>query len=183
MAEQHSNTTDFESRYKFNSLSQLDKVGRKELDTETGYYYYGARYYDPAVSYFLSVDPLAEKYYFQSPYVYAENNPVVFRDIKGMGVDDIIIRGSNNSSFTIKTDLINTEINLNDYGISKDFGGNDNSINLKELTPDAIGVDFNASASLFLGATIGVNILWHTRGEKDSDKYYPEIHIYIKELV
>jgi hypothetical protein len=102
----------------------------------------------------------------------------VFRDIKGMGVDDIIIRGSNNSSFTIKTDLINTEINLNDYGISKDFGGNDNSLNLKELTPDAIGVDFNASASLILGATIGVNILWHTRGEKGSDKYYPEIHIY-----
>ena len=26
MAEQHSHTADFESRYKFNSLSQLDKV-------------------------------------------------------------------------------------------------------------------------------------------------------------
>ncbi len=36
MAEQHSHTADFESRYKFNSLSQLDKVGSKELQDELG---------------------------------------------------------------------------------------------------------------------------------------------------
>src|SRR5574344_1939219 len=34
----------------------------KELDQETGYYYYGARYYDPSSTLFLGVDPLAEKY-------------------------------------------------------------------------------------------------------------------------
>jgi RHS repeat-associated protein len=78
----------YDNPYKFNSLSQLDKVGSKELDKETGLYYYGARYYDPAEGYFLSVDPLAEKYYFQSPCVYAENNPVVFRDINGEGTEE-----------------------------------------------------------------------------------------------
>ena len=31
----------------------------KELDTETGLYYYGARYYDPRVSLWLNVDPLS----------------------------------------------------------------------------------------------------------------------------
>nr|WP_242053106.1 RHS repeat-associated core domain-containing protein [Dysgonomonas sp. GY617] len=33
----------------------------KELDEETGLYYYGARYYDPRVSIFYGVDPLVEE--------------------------------------------------------------------------------------------------------------------------
>ncbi len=48
----------------------------KELDEETGLYYYGARYYNPRVSQWLSVDPLAEKYPSISPYVYVANNPI-----------------------------------------------------------------------------------------------------------
>ena len=48
----------------------------KELDTETGLYYYGARYYDPRVSLWLNVDPLAEKYPNISPYTYVANNPI-----------------------------------------------------------------------------------------------------------
>jgi len=32
----------------------------------------------------MNVDPLTEKYNFQSPYVYADNNPVFFVDINGM---------------------------------------------------------------------------------------------------
>jgi RHS repeat-associated protein len=42
----------------------------------TGLYYYGARYYDPGVSVWLSVDPLAHKYPSLSPYVYVANNPI-----------------------------------------------------------------------------------------------------------
>jgi len=38
------------------------KFNAKELDTETGMYYYGARYYTPEVSIWLSVDPLAGEY-------------------------------------------------------------------------------------------------------------------------
>jgi len=36
----------------------------------------------------MSVDPLTEKYNFQSPYVYADNNPIFFVDINGMGIDE-----------------------------------------------------------------------------------------------
>ncbi len=71
MAAQHSTTTDFSSRYKFNG---------KELDQETGLYYYEARYYNPSVSRWLSVDPLAEKYTSFSPYNFTLDNPIMFVD-------------------------------------------------------------------------------------------------------
>ena len=46
----------------------------KELDEETGMYYYEARYYKPPV--FTSRDPHFERYPTFSPYTYCANNPV-----------------------------------------------------------------------------------------------------------
>ncbi|MDY3529835.1 JAB-like toxin 1 domain-containing protein [Riemerella anatipestifer] len=60
----------------------------KELDSETGLYYYGARYYDPKTSIWLNVDPLAEKYPFTSPYTYTLNNPINLIDPTGMEPED-----------------------------------------------------------------------------------------------
>jgi len=37
------------------------KFNAKELDSETGLYYYGARYYNPRLSIWYGVDPLGEK--------------------------------------------------------------------------------------------------------------------------
>jgi len=55
----------------------------KEKDAETGLYYYGARYYDPKTSIWLSVDPMAEKYPGLSPYNYTLLNPVKLNDPDG----------------------------------------------------------------------------------------------------
>ncbi|MFC4476481.1 RHS repeat domain-containing protein [Flavobacterium chungangensis] len=60
----------------------------KELDRETGLYYYGARYQDPKLGIFISVDPLAEKFAGYSSYAYALNNPLGFIDPTGMGPED-----------------------------------------------------------------------------------------------
>jgi len=60
----------------------------QELDAETGLYYYGARYYDPKISRFMSVDPLADKFPNQSPYLYGYNNPVRFIDVDGLYGDE-----------------------------------------------------------------------------------------------
>ena len=62
----------------------------KELqdELELNIYDYGARVYDPAAPRFWQVDPLAEKYSFQSVYVYADDNPVLFVDINGMGTEE-----------------------------------------------------------------------------------------------
>ena len=54
----------------------------KELDEETGLYYYGSRYYNPRESVWLSVDPLAEM--TGTPYQYAYQNPVKLIDPEGM---------------------------------------------------------------------------------------------------
>ena len=60
------------------------KFNGKELDEETGFYYYGARYYDPKISIWLSVDPLAEKYPNFNSYNYVMQNPLNLIDPTGM---------------------------------------------------------------------------------------------------
>ena len=55
----------------------------KELDEETGMYYYGARYYDPRLSLWMSTDPLQEKYLNISTYCYTANNPINITDTDG----------------------------------------------------------------------------------------------------
>jgi len=67
--------TSYELNYKFNA---------KELDAESGMYYYGARYYDPRISVWMSVDPMAFKQMDYTPYAYCYNNPIKFVDPFGL---------------------------------------------------------------------------------------------------
>ncbi len=71
-----------------NSKNSPFKYNGKEYDEETGNYYYGARYYDPKLSIFISVDPLTEKYPGVSPYAYCYNNPIKYIDPTGMEGED-----------------------------------------------------------------------------------------------
>lgn len=68
----------YQNQYKFNA---------KELDSETGFYYYGARYYNPRLSVWYGVDPLASDYPDVSPFVYSFDNPVKYTDPTGMAPD------------------------------------------------------------------------------------------------
>ena len=72
LVDEHSSSEDLP--YKFNG---------KELDEETGLYYYGARYMDPKISMWLGVDPLMEKYTNVSGYVFCHSNPIVRIDRDG----------------------------------------------------------------------------------------------------
>ena len=81
----------------------------KEKDSETGYHYFGARYYNSDLSLWLSVDPMSDKYPSLSPYNYCAWNPMKLVDPDGSETidnDDIVIKGSNNSSLTIKTSVV-----------------------------------------------------------------------------
>jgi RHS repeat-associated protein len=62
----------------------------KERD-ETGLYYYGARYYDPAIGRFVTRDPLIgtkESPQTLNRYVYCINNPLTYVDPTGMQSQD-----------------------------------------------------------------------------------------------
>ena len=65
----------------------------KELDEETGFYYYEARYYAPPT--FTSRDPLFEKYFWMSPYAYCANNPVKYVDPSGREISEHIDKYGN----------------------------------------------------------------------------------------
>ena len=64
----------YDERYKFTG---------KERDVETGYDYFGARFYWATIGHWLSVDPMADKYPNISPYAYCAWNPVKFVDPDG----------------------------------------------------------------------------------------------------
>ena len=67
-------------------LSSFTFTG-KELDEETGYSYFGARYYAPTtLAAWLSVDPMSDKYPSISPYAYCAWNPLRLVDPAGKDI-------------------------------------------------------------------------------------------------
>lgn len=69
-----------ENKYLYNGKEIQDELlGSVNLD----WYDYGARFYDPALARFHTVDPKAEEFGFQSPYAYAANNPILYIDENG----------------------------------------------------------------------------------------------------
>ncbi len=75
---------------------KADKYSGKELDEESGldWYYFGARYYDPVIGRWLSVDPLASLTPGLNPYHYVRNNPI----------NRIDPTGNKDKAFNAKTD-------------------------------------------------------------------------------
>jgi RHS repeat-associated protein len=65
---------DYHTPYKFNG---------KELDEETGLYYYGARYMNPRLSIWYATDPLQESEFYCSTYTYAYDSPIKYKDEDG----------------------------------------------------------------------------------------------------
>jgi len=58
----------------------------KQRDAETGYDYFGARYYDARIANWGSVDPLFEKHIGWNPYNYVLRNPMALIDPDGRQV-------------------------------------------------------------------------------------------------
>ena len=78
-------TTEYDINFGYNVLPKYS-FNAKELDEETGMYYYEARYYKPPV--FTSRDAMFEKYFWMTPYAYCANNPVKYVDPSGCEFGD-----------------------------------------------------------------------------------------------
>ena len=65
-----------------------------EHDDETGLYYAGARYYDPMIARWGSVDPLGASYPALSAYNYVANSPVAFIDPNGLYIQYVDANGN-----------------------------------------------------------------------------------------
>ena len=111
-------SSDYHSPYRFNG---------KELDEETGLYYYGARYMNPRLSIWYGTDRLEEEYPYVSSYAYCAGNPVIHIDPNGKSIetneDDLLIIQMTvpneyrkyiriNSENQIDQNLIRTALNL-----------------------------------------------------------------------
>ena len=70
----------YDYRYGFNGKEDDKDFGDKQLIQD-----YGFRLYNPAIARFLSVDPLASSYPYNSPYAFAENNVISGIDAEGLG--------------------------------------------------------------------------------------------------
>ena len=125
----------------------------KERDPETGYSYFGARYYDSDLSgLFLSIDPMSDKYPSISPYSYCTWNPLRLVDPNG---DSIKVIGEQSSEIVKQLQTKNMNVSTGQNGfLNVDLAGNDLSALSEEenviynaLTSDKINMTIVAGAS------------------------------------
>ena len=105
--------------YKYKSVLKIPQsFTGKERDSETGFSYFGSRYYDSDIlTGWLSVDPLADKYPSLSPYAYCGWNPIIIKDPNGEKGVKII----NTKSKTITVRAIYYVISKPQLGQKKHF--------------------------------------------------------------
>jgi len=87
------------NKYLYNGKEKQDDVlSGSALD----WYDYSARYYDPQIGRFTTVDPLAEKKPWLSPYTYCSDNPI--NRIDPDGKDDYTLDNKGNIKLSKQTD-------------------------------------------------------------------------------
>ena len=142
LVDEHSSSADLP--YKFNG---------KELDEETGLYYYGARYMNPLTSMWYGVDPLTEKYVNIGAYIYCHGNPIRLIDPDGCGDKD--------KAKTVINDFANNQTSTVFPNISKETFIND--LNKQINDPSTIRQGKNG--------TCGAAALCKYMAEKDPELY------------
>ena len=147
----------------------------KEFDEETGLYYYGARYYDPRVSLWISVDPISNynplnsenyldgehnggiyNYANLNPYIYCYQNPVKLVDPNGKQA----LAGAIMGGFTEYASIVGEKM----FFENKTFIAANKDIGIKDIASIgfsmAVGcVSGTAKFAKFMSSNIGKRII------------------------
>ena len=101
----------------------------KERDSETGFSYFGARYYDSDIlTGWLSVDPMADKYPSLSPYAYCGWNPIRLVDPNGEDIE-IVDNDGKKYTWTISGKIYYRNLCINDRYQSQNVKNKLNMLN------------------------------------------------------
>ena len=148
----------------FSLLFHPSSFTGKEKDSETGYYAFGARYYDCDLSgIFLSVDPMADKYPNISPYAYCAWNPVKLVDPDGKEVVDDWVKNKKTGRYEWRDNA--TSPNNTPDGYS--YIGDDDAL-LRDLN---VRTDYNTQEDCTNGYSpdLGSNYAGFTRSRNCND--------------
>ena len=146
----------------------------KEKDYETGFHYYGSRYYSSELSIWNSTDPMADKYPSLTPYNYCANNPVKLIDPNGEDIWEINQEGKIlNQIKTKKYDKFVIKNNDGDViSESKKYEYGTVTLMVKKHNVNTTKKDDN-------GNSIPYNIdIYKIKGEKNSNELFQFFAIY-----
>ncbi|MCQ2210396.1 MAG: RHS repeat-associated core domain-containing protein [Paludibacteraceae bacterium] len=152
----------------------------KELDGETGLYYYGARYLNPKDTRWMSVDPLFEKYVGMSPYGYCAGNPVRLVDVDGRRTFNVTnedgttqvkeINGGINKTY----DIMQFDFALVQWAFDSDESSDKSDYNafVSRLSLDTKGYQLAVSARSFNGKTgYGYEDYWNPNNKSGKNTW------------
>lgn len=146
-------------------------TGKERDAAETGYDYFGARYYDSWRGQWLSVDPMASKYPSWSPYNYVMNNPVIVVDPTGMDTTVYFFDQKNQPIDDYRTAQYTANVYIDEDGtVYGPYQGStfpdskENESTTNDNTVDEGSHDFNNTNGNHGGTKEGLNLV------KDKDK-------------
>ncbi|MBT0813075.1 RHS repeat-associated core domain-containing protein, partial [Litoribacter ruber] len=172
-----------EGRTYQDSLTYRYGFNGKENDLETGTQDYGFRIYDPRVAKFLSIDPLARDFPWNSTYAFAEND--VIRSIDLEGLEKLIMTNvdakKKTAQITIKKDIqiINSPnlpssyASIDNNKVNNLFSKGNTTIYTKEIPVNGKPVEFGSKKDWLKKGGYKINVKYEVNVNvvdyKDSD--------------
>ena len=109
--------------YRYNGKELNQELGLEWLD-------YGARWYDPSIGRFSSIDRFAENYSSMTPYQYGAGNPIKFVDVNGDSIKTYFYNEDGKRVNTIPEQV--KQMFQDEYGIEVGYNSETNMLYYKD---------------------------------------------------